>query len=147
MLKDRQYLTTSNLITAFQNEFQNEYNELKENGTQWKYIGSFNDYIIDKNGNVEIFNYIEKGKVVAKTIKNNYIDSNGDTATIPKGFAVSGISSEQTIINGLVIYEIGNDVINDWEADEDNNGYIDVKEKYNQYVWIPVSNAIYDESK
>lgn len=140
-------LTTEILIGTFQDEFKNDFNELKENGTQWKYIGHFNDYAIDEQGNVDIFNYLEKGKVATKTIKNNYIDSNGDTATIPEGFAVSGISSEQTIINGLVIYEIGNDNILDWNADEDNNGYVDVKEKYNQYVWIPVSDAIYDEAK
>lgn len=45
-----------------------------------------------------------------------YTDKNGDTATIPAGFAVSQVEGENTIADGLVII--------------DKNG--------NEFVWIPV---------
>ena len=47
-----------------------------------------------------------------------YTDKNGDTATIPAGFAVSKVNGEQNINTGLVI------------VDKDGN----------EYVWIPVIN-------
>ena len=49
-----------------------------------------------------------------------YTDKNGDTATIPAGFAVSQVEGENTIENGLVII--------------DANG--------NEFVWIPITNFI-----
>ena len=49
-----------------------------------------------------------------------YTDANGDTATIPAGFAVSQIEGENTVENGLVIVDV--------------NG--------NEFVWIPVPTAI-----
>ena len=47
-----------------------------------------------------------------------YTDKNGDTATIPAGFAVSQVEGENVIEDGLVII--------------DKNG--------NEFVWIPVNN-------
>lgn len=47
-----------------------------------------------------------------------YTDKNGDTTTIPAGFAVSQVAGENTIEDGLVII--------------DKNG--------NEFVWIPVKN-------
>ena len=47
-----------------------------------------------------------------------YTDENGDTATIPAGFAVSQVEGENTIANGLVII--------------DKNG--------NEFVWVPVDD-------
>ena len=47
-----------------------------------------------------------------------YKDKNGDTATIPAGFAVSQIEGENTVKDGLVVI--------------DNNG--------NEFVWIPVAS-------
>ena len=72
-------------------------------------------------------------------------NSNYKGATIPKGFTVSGIKSEQTIEGGLVIYDIP-------EADLENAGedfwtkttivgtesYPTVQCDYNQFVWVPV---------
>ena len=46
-----------------------------------------------------------------------YTDKNGDTATIPAGFAVSQVEGENTIADGLVII--------------DKNG--------DEFVWIPVN--------
>ena len=47
-----------------------------------------------------------------------YTDKNGDTATIPAGFAVSQVEGENTIADGLVII--------------DKNG--------NEFVWVPVND-------
>ena len=61
---------------------------------------------------------------------------------IPEGFVVSNISSEQTIEEGLVIYEIPEAERNsvNWTAMDGygSESYIDVQEKYNQFVWVPV---------
>ncbi len=59
-------------------------------------------------------------------------NSNYKGATIPKGFTVSGIKSEQTIEGGLVIYDIPEGTTPDWSNPDS------VKTKYNQFVWIPV---------
>ena len=53
-----------------------------------------------------------------------YIDSEFFTATVPKGFKVSNKSTENKIADGLVL------------QDENNN----------EFVWIPVQNAIYNET-
>ena len=77
---------------------------------------------------------IPKEKVFS-TSKNNYIDTNNAKATIPKGFTVSGIASEQTIANGLVVYDIpyGENVNWDTEAGREK-----IRQNYNQWVWVPV---------
>ena len=59
-------------------------------------------------------------------------NSNYKGVTIPKGFTVSGINSEQSINNGLVIYDIPEGTTLDWTNPDS------VKTKYNQFVWIPV---------
>ena len=77
---------------------------------------------------------VKPGTVVSKTEKNNYKDSENNTATVPQGFTVSGIEEEQTISTGLVIYDIPEDEIEnvDWNT---------AATKYNQFVWIPVASA------
>ena len=59
-------------------------------------------------------------------------NSNYKGATIPKGFTVSGIKSEQSIDNGLVIYDIPEGTTVDWTNPDS------VKTAYNRFVWIPV---------
>ena len=59
-------------------------------------------------------------------------NSNYNGAVIPKGFTVSGISTEQKVDNGLVIYDIPEGITPDWTNPDS------VKTKYNQFVWIPV---------
>ena len=68
-----------------------------------------------------------------KTIKDNYTDINGDKATVPQGFTASGIPGEQTIANGLVIYDIP-------ESEISNVDWNTASTKYNQFVWIPVAS-------
>ena len=54
------------------------------------------------------------------------------TAWIPAGFTVSGINSETKVDDGLVIYDIPEDKLENvkWDGTE--------KTEYNQFVWIPV---------
>ena len=67
-----------------------------------------------------------------RVTENTKYVSNGKSAWIPKGFTVSGIKSEQSIDNGLVIYDIPEGITPDWTNPDS------VKTKYNQFVWIPV---------
>ena len=67
-----------------------------------------------------------------RVTENTEYIRNGKTAWIPAGFTVSGIKDEQSIENGLVIYDIPANTTVDW-TDKDS-----VKTKYNQFVWIPV---------
>ena len=93
-----------------------------------------NEYINEQTGKVM------PGKMATKTEKNNYSDGT-DTATVPQGFTVSGIPEEQTIANGLVIYDIPSEKVSeiDWNAKNDDGSY-KVQTEYNQFVWIPVAS-------
>ena len=84
---------------------------------------------------------VKPGTVVSKTEKNNYSDGT-NKATIPQGFTVSGIPEEQTIANGLVIYDIPKDEISsvDWTTKNEDGAY-NVQTLYNQFVWIPLASA------
>ena len=76
---------------------------------------------------------VKPGIVVSKTEKNNYSDGT-NTATVPQGFTVSGKEDEQKIANGLVIYDIP-------ESEISNIDWNTAAAKYNQFVWIPVTNS------
>ena len=67
-----------------------------------------------------------------RVTENTKYIRDGKTAWIPKGFTVSGIKSEQSIDNGLVIYDIPEGTTPDWTSPDS------VKTAYNQFVWIPV---------
>ena len=67
-----------------------------------------------------------------RVTENTKYIRDGKTAWIPKGFTVSGIKSEQSIDNGLVIYDIPEGTTVDW------TNLDSVKTAYNQFVWIPV---------
>ena len=71
--------------------------------------------------------------VMSNKVTRIYKDENGEYATIPGGFTVSEIPGEQTIANGLVIYDIPESEISsvDWNT---------ASTKYNQFVWIPVAS-------
>ncbi len=76
-----------------------------------------------KNKTITIANEsIDSGTIADEN--KTYIDSEYFTATVPKGFKVSNDSSENTVLGGLVL--------------EDENS--------NEFVWIPVNNAIYNET-
>ena len=88
---------------------------------------------------------IAKGKVLlesnipggTKVDENKEYTIKGETRTavIPGGFTISGIDSERTIEDGLVIYLIPDDEIENvkWDGTE--------KTKYDQFVWVPVTDV------
>ena len=77
-------------------------------------LANNNEYINEQLGNAV------PGKVVVETKKDNYVDSNGDKATIPADFMVD--ETENTISKGLVVH--GPDKVNG------DNG--------SKFVWVPV---------
>ena len=86
-----------------------------------------------------IDDYIESRKPLPEgagkkfTETKEYTDGT-KTAVIPGGFTVSGIRNETKIDEGLVIYLIPDDEIENvkWDGTE--------KTKYDQFVWIPVEH-------
>ena len=91
-----------------------------------KKYNSIEDYMKEKKGEKE-----EKLPDI-KAGERATANSNYNGAVIPKGFTVSGISTEQKVDNGLVIYDIPEGTTPDWSNPDS------VKTKYNQFVWIPV---------
>ena len=87
-----------------------------------------------------IDDYIESRKPLPEgagkkfTETKEYTDGT-KTAVIPGGFTVSGIRKETRIDEGLVIYLIPDDEIENvkWDGTE--------KTKYDQFVWIPVTEV------
>ena len=87
-----------------------------------------------------IDDYIESRKPLPEgagkkfTETKEYTDGT-KTAVIPGGFTVSGIRNETKIDGGLVIYLIPDDELESvkWDGTE--------KTKYDQFVWIPVTNV------
>ena len=91
-----------------------------------KKYNSIEDYMKEKEGEKE-----EKLPDI-KAGERATANSNYKGAVIPKGFTVSGISTEQDVDNGLVIYDIPEGTTADWSNPDS------VKTAYNQFVWIPV---------
>ena len=91
-----------------------------------------------------IGNYIDvkSGEYASYTTK--YSDGTS-VATIPAGFTVSGISSENKISSGLVIYK-GDLSKADWSTGKDASKK-DIKRTYNQYVWIPCNESDYQRTE
>ena len=109
--------------------------------------GNFGEITINGNKYANIEEYIEGLDVAEpgkRTDKAAKYFNNGKVAIIPEGFTVSGISSEQNIDDGLVIYEIpkGVDTESDgfWTNTTTVNDitFPEVQREYNQFVWIPV---------
>ena len=111
-----------------------------------KYTNSGRKYIVNKDGRVE--EYIP--------VNGKYYDTDTDIkigeypVTIPGGATISNIPGEyESVEDGLVIYITNGEEIKDWNADTNSNGILDVQEKYDQFVWIPVDKetAIIEEGK
>ena len=98
-------------------------------------LSNNNEYINEQTGNAV------PGKIVTETKKDNYVDSEGNQATIPAGFTVSKIPGEEKVAEGLVIYDIPEaDIENvDWTTKNEDGAY-NVQTLYNQFVWIPVQS-------
>ena len=127
-------LTGNNGILT-QAKLAKENTELAKEDEENKLANS-NNYINEQLGNAV------PGEIVSETKKDNYVDSNGDKATVPAGFTVSKIAEEQKISEGLVIYDIPDkELANvDWTT-KNSDGAYNVQTLYNQFVWIPVASA------
>ena len=108
--------------TAYEDE--SNMSEVTINGEKY---ASIEDYIEETKQLPE-----GAGKRAEKT--KEYSDGT-KAAVIPGGFTVSGIRNETKIDEGLVIYLIPDDEIENvkWDGTE--------KTKYDQFVWVPVTNV------
>lgn len=104
-----------------------------------------NESIVNISDNeADYTNYIpdswDKSKLNSETpIYVEMIDNEVYLVPIPKGFEISGATTESTVENGLVIYEMTKEekeAINWTDFEQVENA----KQTYNQFVWIPVSN-------
>ena len=98
--------------------------------------------IIDENVNETQEKYLKSGEYASNT--DMYSDGTS-FAVIPAGFTVSGISSENKISSGLVIYK-GDLSKADWSTGKDASEK-DIKRTYNQYVWIPCNESDYQRTE
>ena len=98
--------------------------------------------IIDENVNETQEKYLKAGEYASNT--DMYSDGTS-LAVIPAGFTVSGISSENKISSGLVIYK-GDLSKADWSTEKDASGN-NIKRTYNQYVWIPCNESDYKRTE
>ena len=106
--------------TAYEQEANG--GEIEINGKKY---GSVEEYLAGKEKLPEI----EAG---TRATEPSEYKSNNKTAVIPAGFTVSGISTEQSIDGGLVIYDIPEGTTVNWTNPDS------VRTQYNQFVWIPV---------
>ena len=106
--------------TAYEQEANGR--EIEINGKKY---GSIEEYLAGKEKLPEI----EAG---TRATEPSEYKSNNKTAVIPAGFTVSGISTEQSIDGGLVIYDIPEGTTVNWTNPDS------VRTQYNQFVWIPV---------
>jgi len=98
--------------------------------------------VVDKYAKDSQENFLKSGEYAS----NTDIYSDGTSlAVIPAGFTVSGISSENKISSGLVIYK-GDLSKVDWSTGKDASGK-DIKRTYNQYVWIPCTEEEYKRTE
>lgn len=107
------FITKSELIDQTKNAAQTQ--EYRTSQTNKK-IQELNDEDVIEHKVAYSDDLLDTNGVLTKTA--GYTDTNGKTATIPKGFKVSEITEEQTINKGLVIKDaVGN-----------------------EFVWIPVDH-------
>ena len=95
-----------------------------------------NGKVLDEENPPETVTTVVAGEKA--TVTSKYIEG-GNTAIIPAGFTVSGKNSEKTIDGGLVIYLIDNKT--DEEIAAINWEEEDFKATYDQFVWVPVTDA------
>ena len=86
-----------------------------------------------------VYSVTEKTTAIAQVIKETseiYGVTKERTAPIPVGYTASQIAGENTIEDGLVIYQTETPVTGEKDSEE----HISAMETYNQYVWIPVDD-------
>lgn len=90
-----------------------------------KSVNHYKGYFKNSTNNVVYLPVSENKWSEVYTKNAEYVDKNGDTAYIPKGFRVSLAEGTNEIINGLVITD---------EIDSEGNSI------GNEFVWIPVND-------
>lgn len=116
-------------------EREGNLNNVKANGKDLdEYLKLIEKDQNDDNDDDSKYPTIKAGKIATQV-------SNYNGAIVPTGYTVSNISSEQTLSEGIVIYNIPSNVDstaeNFWtETDED--GFLKVQTSYDQFVWVPV---------
>lgn len=106
-------------------------------------------YVQDTSTEEPVEPSIDPSEIAGKKFnEETRIILDGTPVTIPSGATVSAIEGEyESVDNGVVMYVIPEgEEVTDWNADEDENGIIDVQENYDQFVWVPVPNAVLDLS-
>ena len=93
----------------------------KENTAQAKEEEE-NKLSINNNYINEILENAVPGKEVTETKKDNYVDSNGEKATVPEGFTID--ETENIISKGLVIH-----------GPDKTNG-----DSGSEFVWVPIAD-------
>ena len=132
-----------NAVKLTEGAHRNEQKLGEEVTINGKTYASIDDYMQNKEK-------VEAGKRATAT--STYISGN-KAATIPEGFTVSGNTNENTIDGGLVIYlldkkEDGTEWTDEDIANikwDDPATMLDLQKKYDQFVWIPVSDEKYNE--
>ena len=94
-------------------------------------------------------NVIKNILMKANEIEGGVTGGEAEAVPIPNGYIASEISTEDSVAEGLVIYEIPEGAEVNWTDNEDSNGKnqstitiggntTNLQETVNQYVWIPV---------
>ena len=114
--------------------------------------------VLDQNGIInkaqqatEDYDTAQREEQELLGVVEDYIEYAGKTAPIPEGYTKSQITTEDDVVEGLVIYEIPEGAIVNWTDNEDENGKnqstitigentTNLQETVNQYVWIPVED-------
>jgi len=110
-------------VAVARSEWEVNYDKLKD-----KYGDSFKKYAEEKlkSAGIDYVSVSNKGAVNTKYKEENSV------AIIPEGFVVSKATGENTIKNGLVIYE-GDEPVTDENVEI-------ARETRNQFVWVPVDD-------
>ena len=140
-------------VDKLDNELEKDGASAMQEGTNIKvtFAESRREYMIDENGNItEVEGVTEIPTQPEESEPGNYYSKDtkvivaDETLVIPGGATISKISGEyEDVDNGVVIY-ITNKEIEDteWEKDENGNRIKDVQEEYDQFVWVPVEDAL-----
>ena len=67
------------------------------------------------------------------------IKLSGKNVKVPAGFTISGLSNENSIDDGLVIYNIPKGTTIDWTNETE---VIAAQKTYDQFVWVPVKDIV-----
>ena len=146
--------TTKKAVNDYKTSWDKE-SRLGENITigdrTYNSIEEYKQIVLGQEGNIPTITPTPTpASVIAgqKATARSFYDDGEATypAQIPAGFTVSGNEDEDEISEGLVIYYINNltdeQIANiNWTNLTASNGTINLKETYDQFVWIPIDDA------